>query len=387
MDTPDLTSARFWEGDDNHIAIDPLRPGDAEGLAAFAADNLMARGWCFFQTSGSEGLPKWVGLTKDAFLISARSVNAFFDVTQSDRWLVALPVHHVGGFAIYARCFTAKSSAHRMNDAWSPDAFATLCANQSATLASLVPTQVFDLVHNRIPSPPELRAVIVGGGALSPALHERAKALGWRVCSSYGMTEAASQIATQSSEDGASDDPRLMEVLPHWHVETDAKGVLTIRGPALAKGYASCDAKGIWNWQAIDPQAGLRTRDRVRLSQHGTRRQLEFMGRDSAFIKVCGELVNRDALQRRLDEAASATGFSAGAVIVPVDDPRRGTTIVIAAEGAGSSSMSRAVLKERFNASCLPFERASAVHEVSVIPRSSLGKVRIAELAALLGAD
>ena len=387
MDTPDLTSALFWEGDVNHIASDPLRPEDSEGLAEFAIDELKAHGWCFFQTSGSEGMPKWVGLAKEAFLISARAVNAFFGATPADRWLLALPVHHVGGFAIYARCFAGGTSAHQMEDAWSPVGFATLCADQHATLASLVPTQVFDLVHNRIPSPPELRAVIVGGGALSPALHEKALALGWRVCSSYGMTEAASQIATQSSEDGASGDPRLMEVLPHWSVETDADGVLTIRGPALAKGYASRDAKGKWDWRAIDPHSGLRTRDRVRLSQDGARCLLEFMGRDSAFIKICGELVNLDALQRRLDEAARATGFSAGAVIVPVSDSRRGMTIVIAVESAGSSSMSRAILKEHFNAACLPFERASAVHELSAIPRSPLGKARIAELAKLLGTD
>lgn len=385
METPDLTSSRFWAGVENHIATDPLRPADADGLAEFAKEHLGARRWCFFQTSGSEGLPKWVGLTKECFLVSARAVNAFFNVTTDDRWLVALPVHHVGGFAIHARCFASCSSAHRMEGDWNPKTFAALCVEQRATLTSLVPTQVFDLASLRVAAPPGLRAVIVGGGALSAAVREQAMGLGWPVCCSYGMTEAASQIATQSPDDNATTESEAMEVLPHWQVSADSEGVLTIRGAALAKGFASRDETGSWNWQAIDPQAGFRTRDRVRISQQGTRRYLQFVGRDSAFIKICGELVNRDALQRRLDEVAGTIGFPAGAVIVPLDDPRRGTTIVIAVEGAGSSPTRRAVLRERFNAACLPFERATAVREVRVIPRSPLGKARIAELAALLG--
>lgn len=382
METPDLISARFWEGDENHIATDPLRPRDADGLAEFAKKKLEAHGWCFFQTSGSEGLPKWVGLTKESLLISARAVNAFFDVTPGDRWLVALPLHHVGGFSILARCLASGSSAHRMEEDWNPAAFASLCEKHRVTLTSLVPTQVFDLATQRIAAPRCLRAVIVGGGALSSALQDQARSLGWPVRCSYGMTEAASQIATQSTDAA----PATMEVLPHWQATADPDGVLTIRGPALAKGYASRNENGGWQWQAINPQTGLQTRDRVLLSEIGTRRHLQFVGRDSSFIKICGELVNRDALQRRLDEAADQIGFPTSAVIVPLDDPRRGTTIAIAVECGRSSQESQTILLERYNIISLPFERATGVCEIGVIPRTPLGKVRLAELSALVGA-
>lgn len=384
METPDLTSARFWESDDNHIATDPLRPDDADGLAEFARETLDARGWCFFQTSGSEGLPKWVGLTKEAFLVSARAVNAFFNATADDRWLVALPIHHVGGFAIHARCFAAGSSMRRMDGEWSPSAFAAQCAEQRVTLTSLVPTQVFDLASQRIAAPSWLRAVIVGGGALSAVLREQVMSLGWPICCSYGMTEAASQIATQSA-DAAAVTAEEMEVLPHWEVATDADGVLTVRGPALAKGYASRSKEGSWQWQAIDGAVGLRTRDRVRIRLLGARRLLQFVGRESAFIKICGELVNRDALQRRLDHVAEQIHFPTSAFVVPLDDPRRGTTLVIAVERNRSSPESRAILRECFNAECLPFERAAELREVPVIPRTSLGKARITELTKMLG--
>ncbi len=382
MDTADLISARFWEGEENHVAVDPSRPGDAEGLAHFARTTLDVRGWCFFQTSGSEGLPKWVALTKEALLISARAVNTFFSLTTADRWLVALPVHHVGGFAIHARCFAAGSSAHRMAEEWDPASFAALCAQQRATVTSLVPTQLFDLAAQNIPAPPGLRAAIIGGGALSPRLQERARDLGWPVCASYGMTEAASQIATQRPDEiGTSP----LEILPHWETNTDGDGVLTLRGAALAKGYASRGDDGAWRWQEIDSRDGLRTRDRVRVWHEGARRHLEFIGRDASFIKICGELVNRDALQRRLDSVAHTICFQSSAVLCPVDDMRRGTTLVIVVEGDASSEESRVMLRERFNAASLPFERANEVRCVAAIPRTALGKPRLTELAAMVG--
>ena len=384
METTDLSSARFWEGDENHIAMDPLRPDDARGLADFAKEGVKARGWCFFQTSGSEGLPKWVGLSKEAFLVSARAVNAFFGVTPADRWVAALPLHHVGGFSIYARSFASGSTVRRMDDPWDAAVFGARCREHRATLTSLVPTQVFDLANEQIVAPPDLRAVIVGGGALAPGLRDRARKLGWRLCCSYGMTEAASQIATESTEGGATALRETIFVLPHWDVTTDAESVLTIRGPALAKGYATRDERDAWHWQAIDPMTGLRTRDRVRIWQQGARQCLQFIGRESAFIKICGELVNVDALQRRLDDVADQIGFPAGAVIVPLDDPRRGATIVIAVELGDSSNEGRAVLLRRYNEASLPFERASVVRVVGFIPRSPLGKPRVAELAVVL---
>ncbi len=68
----------------------------------------------------------------------------------------------------------------------------------AVTLTSLVPTQVHDLVQCALACPPSLRAVVVGGAELDPVLGERARELGWPVLQSYGMTEAASQVATAS---------------------------------------------------------------------------------------------------------------------------------------------------------------------------------------------
>ncbi len=377
MEAAELSTERFWHSPKNHIAVNPLRPGESEGLAEFAAKDIGAKGWCFFQTSGSEGRPKWAGLEKRAFLISADAVNRHFGLGSGDRWLIALPLHHVGGFSITARCFAAGSSAVQMRGKWDAASFASLCMKSAAAAVSLVPAQLHDLVQQRIPCPAPLRAAIIGGGVLPPSLRDQARGLGWPVFATYGMTEAASQVASESAECSE------LQVLPHWSAAVDDAGVLALRGDALAKGYAIRDAAGSWSWQPIDPAAGLRTRDRVRLRQEGSRCFLQFLGRESAFVKVLGELVNLDALQARLDAAADQLGSQARPLIVAVPHERQESAL-LAVTDADLPDDAAARLLAAFNASSLPFEQIARIRRIAAIPRSALGKVEMAKLLEML---
>jgi O-succinylbenzoic acid--CoA ligase len=366
MEAPDLITADFWSSEANHIALPPFGSENAEGLSAFA-QQMGARGWCFFQTSGSEGQPKWVGLEKSSFLVSARAVNAHFHVTENDRWLIAIPLHHVGGFSILARCHVSGAPAHELPGPWDSAAFVEACIRQRITLTSLVPTQLHDLVRQHLAAPPTLRITLIGGGALSPALRREAEHLGWPVRTTFGMTEAASQIATESTADE-------LIVLPHWQLSTDATDTLTIRGPALAKGYASLDPKRIWHWHPIDPDIGLRTRDRVRLASSDSHQTLRFLGRESDSLKICGELVSRDALQSRIDTIAFGQNFPAPVLLVPLPDPRRETSLTLVTQSHSSTPAQQTALLESFNATALPHERAFQIRTLPALPCTPIGK-------------
>ncbi|MDB6139413.1 MAG: hypothetical protein JWO94_2485 [Verrucomicrobiaceae bacterium] len=366
----DLTSAGFWESDAPHVMCNPLHPAEADGLVAFMGPGA----WCLVQTSGTEGRSKWVALTKEAMLISAGAVNKHLEATARDRWLVALPVHHVGGFSILARAYAASAAVVHFQSKWNAAQFAQTCASEGITLTSLVPAQVFDLVREKLQAPDCLRAIVVGGGGLSQEVGHAALALGWRVLQSFGMTEACSQIATEPLDHlYAGFDPDRLEVLPHWDVETDAEDHLIIRGASLAKGYASRDGEGRWSWQAIDAAQGLATRDRVALWNHGTRRFLRFTGRDSHALKILGELVHLGPLQAKLDALVMAAGK---AVIVPLPDERKGTALVLAMT---SGDMEK--VRQQFNATVAPYERLDRCVKVQRIPLTDLGKVKVNELA------
>ena len=367
-------TAAFWQGAETHVAC---APGEvADGLAAWIEQKFGKQGWCLFQTSGTEGRRKWVALTKAALQASACAVNAHFAVNASDRWLLALPTWHVGGFGILARAFAAGLPVETLNGKWDARAFAGKAEETGATLTSLVPTQVFDLASAGITAPRSLRVVLVGGGALSEEIRLAALRLGWPVRTTYGMTETASQVASEPPEGGA------MEVLPIWEPTTDADGVLTIRGAALAKGYAIQEGSG-WRWEAIDQIQGLRTRDRVSRSREGEKCFLCFTGRQSGIIKILGELVALGPIQSRLEALRLNLNRRGGdAAICDLPDERAGARLVLAVSGMGQESAN--TLRDALNRELRPFEQVQSVMGLAQIPRSELGKVRQEELRRCL---
>jgi O-succinylbenzoic acid--CoA ligase len=137
-----------------------------------------------------------------------------------------------------------------MEGRWNAVGFAQRCADAGVTMSSLVPAQVFDLVTQAVRAPAGLRAVVVGGGRLESGLGAAARALGWPVLQSYGMTETASQVATEPLEHLESGfDPDALEVLPVWQCSV-VNDSLHLSGTALATGYVIHDGQQ-WTLQPL----------------------------------------------------------------------------------------------------------------------------------------
>lgn len=371
MATPLMPTKEFWL-DESVLIVEPEPRDEGVSLADFARHELKARGWCFFQTSGTEGIHKWAGLRKESLLVSARAVNTHFDISKHDHWLLALPTHHVGGFGVLARAFLSGSPVTRLDGKWDAAAFARRCAEAGATLASLVPAQVFDLVAAKAVAPETMRAMLVGGGAMNSELEQAALDLGWPVRRTYGMTETCSQVASQREAGGE------MEVLPIWHVSTETDGVLTVRGNALAEGYATLKG-GNWQWTPIPAGTGLRTRDRVTLWQEGSKQLLRFIGRETNTIKILGELVALEPIQDRLEALRLELGIHYGeAVVCDMPDARQEARLVLAVSRMSAADAQR--LQKSLNAMLRPFERVENTRMVDRIPRSALGKVLLDDL-------
>ncbi|TLD69374.1 hypothetical protein FEM03_18575 [Phragmitibacter flavus] len=373
-DTPELLSfAAPPPTPPQILACDPTS-AEAQSLAAFAASHEATRSLYFFQTSGSEGHAKWVGLSHAALVSSAQAVNHHLEATANDRWLICLPLHHVGGFSILTRCQQSGATFFHDTEKWNPTRFAQLCAEQNITLTSLVPTQIFDLVQQKLEAPSTLRAIVVGGGALNCQLGQQAQTLGWPVLQSYGMTESASQIATAPlAQLHQGFDPDSLEVLPHWHLTTESDHRLIIRGPALADGYAIFNhSTQTWNWQPLNGE--LRTRDFVHLWHHGTRQFLQMLGRESAFIKIKGELINLAILQKKIDLLLP------GAIICPLPDPRRETKLILVSENHQFTSAQIETAWQQYHADSPPTERLHQSVSITQIPRTDLGKINLPQL-------
>ncbi|MEM9480640.1 MAG: AMP-binding protein [Verrucomicrobiota bacterium] len=332
-----------------------------------AARKAGLRGHCIFRTSGSTGDPKFVCLSREALNASAKAVNDFLDVTAEDRWMNALPFFHVGGFGISLRASLSGSRCLELRGKWNAEEFVSRCLADGVTLTSLVPTQSSDIVSRSLQCPETMRAVLVGGGALSLSLLERLRGLGWPVRRTYGMTEAGSQIATEDEEG-------RMQVLPIWETKTLKDGLLAIRGDALLSGYLVADGGAFSFRNPKDENGWFLTADKVRFEKG----VMHFEGRADQTVKVMGELVDLFGLELRLKNSRSDNG---DVVLFPVPDERRGFRIFGFVEGMEGETEK---LLAEFNASVVGYERLEKIVSVPELPRTALGKIDRPKLAELL---
>lgn len=145
-------------------------------------------------TSGTTSGPRPVALSYGNWLWSALGSAAALGVDRADAWLCTLPLSHVGGLSILVRSAIYATSVV-LHEHFDAEAAADEIATR-ATLVSVVPTTLARLLDAGLRHPPRLRAALVGGAPVTPALLDRAAAAGVPTISTYGLTEACSQVTT-----------------------------------------------------------------------------------------------------------------------------------------------------------------------------------------------
>jgi O-succinylbenzoic acid--CoA ligase len=152
-----------------------------------------------------------------------------------DRWLLTLPLFHVGGLSIVWRSLATGGSIelHRQFD---PSAAIAALRGGSVTMASLVPTMLHRILE-RDPGPYEgLSAVLLGGAPANADLVERALLAGLPVLQTYGMTETGSQVATVERGTAAQALGTVGPPLDGFRVSIEG-GEIVVDGPAVSPGY------------------------------------------------------------------------------------------------------------------------------------------------------
>ena len=341
--------------DETHVLLNPRMPDhDRIALERLAGQVPSLRAHVLMATSGTTGAMRLVALSKEALLSSARAVNAHLDATSNDLWICVLPTFHVGGLGIHARAALTKSRVISLD--WDARQFVRTVTTEHATLTSLVPAQVRDLLALHDDAPRSMRAIVVGGGAMPHDLYASARERGWPVLPSYGMTEACSQIATGRGES------EELYLLPHISVRAALDQRLAFRGSSLLSGYAHFDERG--RALFVDPKVdGWFVSEDLGEIEGNVLRPL---GRAGSFVKIGGESVDLTRLDAILDSLRNTTD----AAIIAVPDDRLGQVIHLAAAADDVGA-----IVESFNARVLPFERIRRVRRVTAIPRSPLGKL------------
>jgi O-succinylbenzoic acid--CoA ligase len=313
----------------------PLR--DTHDLDAVAA---------VIHTSGTTGAGRAVELTYGNWLWSALGSGVALGVDPRERWLSALPLAHVGGLSILLR-----SSIYGTTAVVHPafDLGAVLEELGRATLVSLVPTQLARLLDAGLRRPPRLRTVLLGGGPIPPALLERAAAAGVPVTSTYGLTEACSQVTTGGFP------------LFCTRVELSVAGEILVAGPTVAP--ASRGADGL-----------LHTGD---LGSREAGGELRITGRAADTIVTGGENVAPAEVEAVLEAHPSV----AEAAVHARPDPEWGEAVVATVVLAPGARATQEELRAHVRGTLAAFKVPKQVGFADSLPRTQSGKL----LRRLLG--
>ena len=277
-------------------------------------DAVTAGIWTILFTSGSSGAARAAALTYSNHFHSAAGSATNIPLEAGDRWMLSLPLSHVGGVAILIRCFLAGATVVLPE---SPGTVHGELRTGAVTHVSLVSTQLKRFLAQGVseaPGIPGLKAILLGGSAMPVTLVRHAIERGLPVHVSYGSTEMASQIATT----GRGDSPATItstsgRVLPGREVRIAKHSEILVRGATRFLGYVT--PAGLE--KPFDKDGWFRTGD---LGHFDSAERLVIEGRRDNMFVSGGENIQPEAIERALLAVSGVTE----AVVVPVPDPEWG---------------------------------------------------------------
>ncbi len=298
-------------------------------------------------TSGSAGSPKGVRLTHANLTASIVASTEAVDHVQEDRWLCNLPLFHIGGAMIPLRCAAVGATA-LLEPGFDAVRSAELLAKGHATIASLV-AQTLESTLAGVDRFEGVKAVLVGGGPVPEDLVQRALARGLPALRTYGMTETASQVATERRPGAGLTAVKGAE-LRVWGDRVE------VRGPMVSPGYLGEPDRAADEW--------FQTGDRGEVDANG---RLAVLGRADTVVITGGENVSPE----EVEAVIRCHPGVADVVVVGIPDATWGSMLVAVYEGdAGAGELDRHV---RYRLA--GFKVPKAWNRVESLPRTPIGKV------------
>lgn len=309
------------------------------------------RMWVIIFSSGSSGEPKGVALSGMAL---QKSAEAHFSHNGHLAWLLNLPIYHIGGFSIVSRAFFGGTPLGIETEKFSPmKVQAWLKAGVEGI--SMVPTQLYRVLLEPKFSPEQLKLALLGGASCAPDQLSAGMDIGLPLKRTYGLTEAASQVATEEENLGG------LKLLPGFELRISADKEIQLKSPTLAMGY--------WQSGKLNPlplEDGFFSTGDLGTFEFGV---LKVEGRRSDVIHSGGSKI----FPQPIEEAISFLPGIQDVIIFGVADPEWGELVCAAVVGGKSMGKINLIssLREKVSAKEIP----KRWFEVEKLPRTSMGKL------------
>ncbi|MBL8315008.1 MAG: long-chain fatty acid--CoA ligase [Rubrivivax sp.] len=324
-------------------------------------------------TSGSSGPPRLARLTHRAVLAAASALTERLPFGASDRWILTLPLSHVGGLSVVVRCLCATRPIVLV-PRFAEAAVWTAIVRDGGTRLSAVPAIAHRLLADAAHAADlaRLNLVMLGGQAAPQALRQALADAGVPAVASYGLTESCAAAACETPAEAGRLLPGCGTALRGMAIRISGPGgqalpvgvagSIHLRGTALLAGYAGQSGQ-----PATDGQGWLDTGDLGWLDEAG---RLHVQGRRSEVIVTGGEKVVPGVVEAALREHPAVRD----AVVFALPDQRWGA-IVCAAVEAPSALAHDASLLALLATLLPPWARPRRLACLEALPRLNTGKV------------
>jgi len=191
-------------------------------------------------TSGTTGASKGAVLTHNNFASNAANLVACWQVTDRDRFLLALPLFHVHALGNGIHCWLVSGCRMRLLERFEHQTATQQFLDFKPSLFFGVPTVYVRLLET---NPHDARTIggamrlFVSGSAPLPAqvLEDFQKLFGHRILERYGMSETLMNISNPYAGERRAGTVGLP--LPGVSVRIDDAGEVWVKGPNVCSGY------------------------------------------------------------------------------------------------------------------------------------------------------
>lgn len=310
-------------------------------------------------TSGSTGQSRSVILTHGNVAAAVAGSQSRLGNTARERWLLLLPLHHVGGLSILWRSAAAGGTVV-LGGAFDPRS--AVAALSTVDWVSVVPTMLVRML-DVLPVGGDfarLRGALVGGGYAPVDVLGQALDVGIPVLATYGMTEACSQVATMTPGQQRAELGTVGRPLDGYAVSLSSDGEILVEGPAVSPGYLGGAGRS----------GPLKTGDLGHFDGAG---RLVITGRRKTLIISGGENVDPE----RVEAVIAGHPAVDDVAVFGVDDEEWGERVVAAIVWADGPDDA---LAETVRAELQPWEIPKEWRTVEAIPRTRIGKIDRSQL-------
>ena len=307
------------------------------------------------RSSGSTGPAKEISIYREKMLLSATLTEKEFGLAQGDPALLCLSPEHIAGMMMIVRSLNTGMPMICAEPSGNP--LRSIPPGIQLRFGAMLPFQFENVLNEGYTGLLQgMKALLLGGAPISPALESAAAGLSLPVYQTFGMTETLSHFACRPISGAKRSD--VYKALRGYRFRCDARSCLEVSGPVTDG-----------NW--------ITTNDVIDLQDD---RHFRWLGRHDHIINSGGIKANPEHLESELQPCLKKLGIPPTYIIIGLPDDRLGEKICLVVEGGRSTAipdhmaveMSAYVSRQR-----IPRE----VFIVSSLYRTENGKIKRKEVA------